>query len=452
MKQEALPLLALPDDVLANVLQRCPPGSIAGFPLPLALAQVRLTGSVDPNWMRPLLHLASKCPAVLRWLSPHLRSIKIGRGGVEVLEATVPQLTRLECLECRSRLSPNQLATLLRLTGLEELDLGSTVVNMRGISGTLPRLRRLRGRALLETDLVHFAPSLQSLAGASIRDVSTMPTSLTRLEVSCFFDSLCPLAHLTGLRELVLHSVYPENLLADLTDLTALTRLEVHVHTRYSKDGGTPKAWEREQHLLGVANALKAAPPGLDICLPPDDLSFIETEDGFQAITLLAPHLVDIGGINVTLDDESDPVPWATLTRLTRLGISLYFWDESHWIQPLSQLPSLRDLEVRLEGSAPDGFGALTQCTRLEVQRVNSATDIAWMRQLTRLQCCRMPGPSFNCLAALPDCITQLELCSGTADQPFSQVTRHLSALEVLAIRWPRDLGQVCDFSELRRF
>ena len=55
------PLLELPDDVLANVLQRCPPGSIAGFPLPLALAQVRVTGSVDPNWVRPLLRVAAKC-------------------------------------------------------------------------------------------------------------------------------------------------------------------------------------------------------------------------------------------------------------------------------------------------------------------------------------------------------------------------------------------------------
>ena len=174
-----------PDDVLANVLQRCPPGSIAGFPLPLALAQVRLTGSVDPNWMWPLLHLASKCPAVLRWLSPHLRSIKIGRGGVKVLEAIVPQLTRLDCLECRSSLSPNQLATLptsltklslsqdkmadgneqqrfcaslLRLTGLEELDLGSVHHGMKRISGSLPRLRRLKMFGRTPEDLGDLCP------------------------------------------------------------------------------------------------------------------------------------------------------------------------------------------------------------------------------------------------------------------------------------------------------
>lgn len=56
------PLLRLPDVVLADILRRCPAGSIAGFHLPLALEQVRLLGTIDPHWLNQLLRACEKFP------------------------------------------------------------------------------------------------------------------------------------------------------------------------------------------------------------------------------------------------------------------------------------------------------------------------------------------------------------------------------------------------------
>ena len=446
------PLLELPDDVLANVLQRCPPGSIAGFPLPLALAQVRVTGSVDNNWLRPLLHLAAKCPAVLNRLTPHLRSIELLESqSTSPLIPIVPFLTRLERLSIDQKVSTVTLnalpcsltklsvrgvdlkggsledasASLLRLTALEELKLGEFPNEARrAVIGSLPRLRRLGYSLGPLTDLGTFAPNLEALEGTLMAvDFGQLPSTLTELRfVERPTGSLLPLTRLTGLKDLSftcfmnIASELPELLRA----LVALTHLEVRDH-------------DTNNRLTELVEALEKGPESPGLCL--DDVK-LDAEP--PALERLFRHLV---GVSIRTGNASSP-PWAALTRVTRLRLDVDGRKDASWILPLSRLPSLRDLQVMLRAEVPAGLGALTQCTRLDLRDIQSTTQLSCLRHLTRLQEChfdaRLP---VECLEALPDSLTKLHVSRirKSPDLPLGAALQHLTALE--------DLG-ICFFSD----
>ena len=472
--EHRFPLLELPDDVLANVLQRCPPGSIAGFPLPLALAQVRLTGSVDPHWVRPLLHVASMCPAVLDRVSRHLRSIELPCGYAETLPVIIPppilsRLSRLERLEHRGGIPLSQLSTLptsltrltvdrvdleggsledlcaslLRLTALEDLDLGE-FPKMAGwtVGGSLPRLRRLECSGRPPGDLGTFAPNLEALdAQLQPQDLEGLPATLVELwtlKKFCHFQgSLLPLTRLSGLKDLALNAGMgiPEELPELLGALAALTRLEV----RGSVDSS---------NLPQLVDALERGPHGLGVCLRD-----VYVDDDSPAVEQLFKQLVEVQRLKT---DCIYLLPWAAFTRLTRLVLEEHRNEDTSWIEPLSELPSLRDLEVRLRGRVPEGFGALTQCTRLELSYVRSAGNLSCLQHLTRLRECKF---GFSCplpvesLLALPDCLTKLNVWDMTVlpDQQLRNALDHLTALEDLEITWREGEDRVCDLSLLKR-
>ena len=458
------PLLELPDVVLANVLQRCPPGSIAGFPLPLALAQVRVTGSVNPHWLRPLLHLASKCPAVLDRLTPHLRSIELLEAqSTNSLIAIAPYLTRLERLSIDQKVSAATLSalptsltklsmrevglegasledlssSLLRLTALEELDLGRFVFDEDWrAGGSLPRLRRLKGSwGMPPKDLGTFAPNLEALESESNpQDLDGLPLSLTKLRFLDYWDpeaSLLPLTRLAGLKDLGLtpYMDIPEELPELLEALTALTRLEIG----HMMDG-----------LPELLEALKNGSEDLGLCLEEVCL-----RDESLAVEQLFGHLVEVK--HLTDNPTLNSLPWAALTRLTRLVLDVDGRKDASWVQPLSQLPRLRDLKVRLKSQVPEGFGALTQCTWLHLREI-SYGDPSCLQHLTRLRKCQLSDSTIECLAALPSCLTQLHM-SGTHKSPqlpLGAALQLLTALEDLHIKWPEGEDRVCDLSPLK--
>ena len=477
---DRFPLLELPDVVLANVLQRCPPGSIAGFPLPLALAQVRVTGSVDPHWVRPLLHLAAKCPAVLDRVSMHLKSIAlVETQSTNPLIPIAPFLTKLERLSIVPRSSTNRLSTfqmsalptcltklsvkgvdlkvssledlsasLLRLTALEDLDLGIfSRVDRWAVGGSLPRLRRLEYNwEMLPRDLGTFAPNLEALeAKLGPKDLEQLPITLTELRFAGGWSSkvsLLPLTRLTGLKDLCLwyNERIPEELPELIEALTALTQLEVLSHVA---EGDLPR----------LVKALERGPKGLGLCLSQLclDVSSLAVERLFQQLERLFRQLV-----HAKIDMRCTylpSLPWAALTRLNRLGLEVDGRKDASWIQPLSQLPSLRELEVKLSGKVPEGFGALAQCTRLELRNIRSTANLFCLQHLTRLQECELADSPVECLAALPDCLTSLHLwgMKQSSDLPLGDALHRLTALEDLHIYWPAGEDRVCDLSPLKR-
>ena len=452
------PLLELPDGVLANVLQRCPPGSIAGFPLPVALAQVRVTGSVDPHWARPLLHAASKCPAVLDHLSRHLRSVDLSLAkSIRELEAVAGRLARLESLTIFTSISESLLAilpmsltslsffaldpappeALLTLTGLEELNLG---FSPRGVlSVPLPRLLRLSSYSSPADDIGLMAPNLEALA-APIEpgQLGTLPLSLTRLNFSEWDNlgqSLLPLTRLTALADLT----FPRALgfVGQLPELVAalvnLTRLEVRGRVTGS-------------NLPELLEALKRGPDSLGLCIL--GLEVGTAEAGSPALKRLFEQLLEVQVIEV---HEPVAFPWASLTRLTRLMVDADGTKDASWIQSLSQLPGLRELEVMLLDMVPEGFGSLTQCTSLMLRNVRLINNLSCLQQLTRLRECSLSSSAAECLAALPDCLTRLYVkdIHGAPCLPFDRAIRHLTALERLGLEQHSDM-RLWDLSLLR--
>ena len=133
--------------------------------------------------------------------------------------------------------------------------------------------------------------------------------------------------------------------------------------------------------------------------------------------------------------------------------------EDASWVQPLSQLPSLRDLEVTLRGQVPEGFDALTKCTRLELSGIGRVAHRSCLRRLTRLRNCIIWDSPIECLAALPDCLTDLYVLNlhKSPDLPLGEALQHLTALEDLIIRYipsePEGAGEdrVCDLSPLKR-
>ena len=468
---DRFPLLGLPDVVLANVLQRCPPGSIAGFPLPLALAQVRLTGSVDPHWARPLMHAASKCPAVLDRLTPHLRSVELLEAqSTNPLIAISPFLTRLERLSIEQKVStatlsalPTSLtklsvwevnlkgallgdlsASLLRLTALEELGLGFLLrVDRWTVGGSLPRLRRLEysgSWGMLPRDLGTFAPNLEALeAWVDPQHIERLPITLTELRFVGDWnpeDSLLPLTRLTGLKDLDLssHMEIPEELPELLEAMTALTQLKV-------------RSQVTNDNLPRLVEALERGPEGLVLCL---DNIYLHASS--SAVERLFRHLVEVESLTT---HNPASLPWAALTRLTRLELVVDGSKDASWVQPLSRLPSLRDLEVRLTGQVPEGFGALTECTRLELSGIESTANLSCLQRMTRLRKCLFRDSLVECLAALPDCLTKVHVVNmhKSPDLPLGAALRHLTALEDLFITcmWPAGEDRACDLSPLKR-
>ena len=463
---DCFPLLELPDDVLANLLQRCPPGSIAGFPLPLALARVRVTGSVDPYWLRPLLHLASKCPAVLDRLTPHLKSIELlETQSTSSLIDIAAFLTRLERLSIDQKVStvmvaalPTSLtklsvwgidlevevgsledlcASLLRLAALEDLDLGIfSGVDRWDVGGSLPRLRRLEfSCGMLPSDLGTFAPNLEALeAGSNPQELDGLPLSLTKLRFLDYWDpedSLLPLTRLTGLKDLGFSddTGIPEELPELLGALTALTQL---VGSQVTND-----------NLHVLVEALERGPGDLVLCLSGIYLHA-------SAVERLSRHLVEVESLTT---DNPASLPWASLTRLTRLGLEVDGRKDASWIEPLSELPSLTDLEVRLNNQVPAGFGALTQCTKLLLWNIRSTANLCCLQRLTRLRECQLLDSSVECIAALPDSLSNL--CTRdmvkSPDLPLGAALQHLTALEDLHIKWPEGEDRVCDLSPLEQ-
>ena len=479
------PLLELPDDVLANVLRRCPPGSIAGFPLPLALAQVRATGSVDPHWLRPLLHLASKWPAVLDRLAPHLQSIELlAAQRTKELEVMAPFLTRLERLTAQSRiplsllpalptsltelkvslfkntsrsscLCPSEVLypSLLRLTALEEL-------KMSGLSGecpldaSLPRLRRLKCLGQPPRGLAAFAPNLEALeTELESEDLELLPSGLTELRIanSDSFRYQLRIAPsqfpCTRLRSLCLpRSIDFAQLPRLVGALSSLTRLELE---GFSTDV-----------VSGLPQLLEALNNGReDLCLCLNRLGLYNRS---KLLERLFRHPVEINGLMTWYPSS---VPWAALTRLTRLELEDYVNEDTSWIEPLSQLPSLRDLEVTLKDWVPDWLGALTQCTSLSLDHdigIDSTANLPCLQRLTRLRKCFSPDwPPVEFLAALPDCLTKLQIYwvgSSTyragefSPDQLGHAIRHLTALEDLAFVLPKEAeGLTSDGSGARR-
>ena len=449
IKESGFPLLELPDDVLANVLQRCPAGSIAGFPLPLVLAQVRVTGSVDPHWLRPLLHLGSKCPAVLDRVSMHLRSIELLEDqSTSSLIAIAPYLTRLERLSIDrgvstvtlsalptglTKLSAREVdlegasledlcASLLRLTALEDLDLG-ILPDIPGwaLGCSLPRLRRLECSGRPPRDLGTFAPNLEAFeANLESEDLQQLPITLTRLMMfqwpTQFAGSLLPLTRLTGLKDLGLPS-------------GALVASELPEVLRRLKDLKRIEIWDHltSDNLPQLLDALDKGPEDLGLCL-----NYVTLYDSSPALERLFGHLVEVKKLKTNIPAS---LPWAALTRLTRLMLEVDGRKDASWIQPLSQLPSLRELEVKLSQKVPEGFDALTQCTRLELVAPDNTDNLSCLRRLTRLRECRCS--CLDNLAVLPACLVKLDLLEiPIAVDPstvlLTKALQHLTALEEL--------------------
>ena len=455
-------LLELPDDVLANVLQRCPAGSIAGFPLPVALAQVRVTGSVDDSWQRPLAYLAARCPAVLNRVSPHLRSIGLlGLLSTKEREVMATKMTCLESLSARMlppylfpslptsltklrvpqyksssfydlRSSEVHFTSLLRLTALEELE----VTGLSGecpLGASLPCLRRLKCLRRPPSNLGTFAPNLEVLeAQVESEDVELLPSGLTELRITdyrrktiTFFQFPC-----TRLRSLGFYESIGNAELPGLVGvLTGLTRLEMRTITNRdlpqlveALDNGREDLglFVRSAMLYGSSSALKR----------------------------LFGHLVEVKSLT---NDNPASLPWGALTRLTRLVLEVDGRKDASWVQPLSQLPSLRDLEVELRGQVPAGFGALTQCTRLKLKAISNA-NLSCLQRLTRLRECSFSKSAVECLEALPDSLTMLAMsdCEISPDQ-LGPAIRHLTALEDLSVSLPKGAEGELDLSSLRR-
>ena len=484
------PLLDLPDAALASILSRLPGGSVAGFPLPLVLAQVRLTGSVDPNWLGPLLHVATRCPTVLGRLARDLREIPIQSTEaiesflerpiqstevpcIKKLRGVAGQLTRLEALRVDhfnasllmelptglTRLSFGHVigqrpvdwlsSPLARLTKLEELELdslfskgGAYYKSHWSLGACCPQLRRLRC-SQPPLDAEEALPNLLDLeAHLESKDLPRLrlPKSLTRLfccESSSALSSLAALSGLVNLRDLGFHCKINEAELPDLLGaLTGLTRLEL---------GGIWKV----QHLNYLVEALERGPKDLGLWL-----SDLDLQSSYPTLDRLFRHLVE-----AEMWLTSVQVPWATLTRLTRLALRVDGNQNPSWIQALSQLPSLGDLNLTLTGQIPAGLKLLTQCTTLKLEKTRSTANLSELRGLTRLREVYTRDSRLDCVAWLPDCLTLL--VSSVSDSfirsygwwgtSTDRAIQRLTALERLSLSWPEYVDEVVDLSPLKR-
>ena len=460
-------LFALPEHILANILRRC--ATIGGLPVTVALAQLRLTGSMDPNWLLPLLHLATRCPALRGRLTRHLRSIELLSGYNESLEALVPQLTRLESLTSEGPLSSSLLASLpvsltrlslgcdgasnlpaslARLTALEELELDFDLP--LGIWGpmaysSLPTLRRLSCKSLpMGLHIGILAPNLEALdIKSSMMQfglIAHLPLSTTRLHLGphdLHPGPLLALTRLSGLRDLALPSAtsHLAELPAIVAGLPALSRL--HIASIPSEDV-----------LLKLVEALERLPNGqLGIRL---FSGHINTAPG--GLERLLPSLLE-AGFN---DGACDNLAWQTMTRLTRLQLHCGVLRASG-IQGVTRLaPGLRELDIEAWGSVPNELGALTRITRLHLERVCrpfESAKVSCLQRLARLRTCKCHHVPVECLKVLPDSLTKLALLVNQTlpALPLGEALQHLTALEELVLRWPEGEDRVCDLSPLQR-
>ena len=445
------PLLELPDDVLANIFQRCPPGSIAGFPLQLALVQVRLTGSVDPNWAWALTRLAARSPAVRQRLSRHLRSV--GPSQTHDLEVVAPHLTALEELDVGANIPLSLLAelptsltklcgvnleggthealclSLLRLTALEELKLRFICRDDDwDVGGTLPRLRRLALSVSVPNDLALFAPNLEALNARLLpEDLPRLPVGLTSLEVFHELEmSLMPLTRLSGLRKLSVSSDFAD---AELEDLFAVLTTLTSLKLQWDFDDDELLS---EIRLEALSEALATLPERLDISIWPNPV--IEVNDGFASLQRLSRNLVSIEGFSI---HDFESFPSAHLTRLTKLDVGVENAIDPDWVQALSRLPRIVDLDITVEdGQLPAGLQALTQVTRLSLSRIKGTANLSSLKHLTRLQRFSCRESPVQCLAALPDCLTSLKVQSCPGTHEINRALERLTALEKLEIGW----------------
>ena len=461
---DRFPLLDLPASALTNVLQRCPSGSIAGFSLPLALAQIRLTGSVDPHWLRPLLHVAAKSPAVIRRISPHLRSLELMCGTTKDLEVVLPQLTRLESLSANSDIPeatmavlPTTLtrlerillflastsadahaASLLRLTALEDLRLRIFPKQTEwAVGGSLPRLRRLQCSGRLPSDFPTFAPNLEALeAWCDPKDLDRLPRTLTRLVpiMDHFWLVASSDLHggpLAGLRELSLPDGFKLSQLPKLLGgLRHLTLLEMR--------GPQDKTYKVPELLEG----LESGPKDLGVRLGPLSLGM-----PVRAVKRFIPHLVDPRSLP---RDRPDFVPWTAISRITPLSLEVDGIRDPGWIPSLTP----GDLDISLIDQVPAWFGDVARCTRLTLSDVESTANLACLQHLTRLKEVKCDMSPIECIRALPGHqLTRLQVSSSESspDLPLDRALQHLSNLEHLEIDWPEDEDRVCDLSPLKR-
>ena len=337
-------------------------------------------------------------------------------------------------------LEPGALRTffrsLLRLTRLEELHLGAFPwFGDWALGGSLPRLRRLECSGRLPRHLAVVAPNLEVLIGdCRLRGLDQLPSGLSELRFADFWSGidmpLLRLTRLTGLRDLGLprdidFTELPELLAA----LTILTRLEIRAQV---EDGDLPQLME----------ALRRAPVGLGLFV-----HSIYLGSSSPAVEQLFGHLVE--GTSIVLRDPTS-APWAALTRATRLMKGLEAnKDSASYIQTLPQLPSLRDLSLRLQNRVPTGIGSLIQCTNLNMMDAKRTASLSCIQQLVRLKQCTCTRPQ---MSFLPSSITRLSVFGPKpAFLPFGTTARHLTALESLELGWPTGDNRVCDLSPLSR-
>ena len=436
---------------------------MAGFPLALVLAQVRVTGSVDPHWVRPLVHLAARCPVVLGRLARDLRSIPEFLGysdWPENLIRVVPQLGRLRsCPDlpsdaCLSAL-PNSLtelslkewfhdaallASLQRFTNLEDLDLNTSSDVDWSLGIDLPNLLQLRcSRPPL--DLGQAVPNLMVLQSElEVRDMPNVRllSSLTQLVCFSYPGPLSLLSGLVGIRRLALSEDVDWSELPDLlAALTRLTWLQLH-------------AEGKDKHLDYLAKALARGAKDLELHLYGMNWSSATQLERFFG------HLVDTGMVmpsNVSF-------PLAALTRLTSLELEVERRNDSSWVKALSQLPALRELRLKLHGHIPAGLGALTQCRELHLRDVRIEANLIELKRLRQLHSFSCWGSPVDCLAFLPDNLESLSVDDACFASyrcpPIGPAVQCLTSLEYLSLAIPWGSLQVpvrtvLELSPLRR-
>lgn len=469
-------LSRLPDDLLLEILVRT--GPVDTFPL--ALAKVRLTGSVDPLWARPLLHLASRCPALCQRVIRHVRSLRIPLEPSMDMLSILPLLSRLEQLDSRNIRFPDvdfeaagltslslcvdnkqPIVWLPRLTALEELDLyvsppkplelpGASdqtafQICMPSIDCELPRLRWLSVHGARVDSLDLLAPSLKSLDAALERGhLSSLPTSLTelRLQDPGFMlhghdEDLASLTRLAELRALSL----PRSGYAYYTLQNVFSVLQRLTWLRIADIRAVPQE---------VIATLDRARPDLAV-----SIGRIEYAGSPQTnLGLLLRHVVEVDSIHPMF---SSHVAWHELTRLTRVGLIEHANGLGRrWFQALRHLTALESVGLKVNKDVSPRVAAMTQCTGLTLlgdrRGKFSTPDLGHFTQLREL-CTSGQGLSSDALAALPSSLTLLRTVhksQGTGPvPPLAQAIQHLTALEDLDLQL--DLLADWDLSPLQR-
>ena len=483
LQQEmAFPLLSLPDEVVIDILDRCPQGSIC-FSLPLALAQVRLTGTVDPTWLRPLLRASARSPSVRQKLVQHLRTVRALPDAEKELDALLPllgglrsfeapdweipgevlhrlplTLTRLVFNDIRySRKTSNSLLSTQRILALEELEppTGITCVES-GISRRDFQLFRLR-RAICSGDktleLISLAPRLEALKVSEFDAehavlLAPLAGTLTSLSLSCecatdVIDITPVLDQLTGLEHLRLSSedgslVHLDNFGNALSQgLAQLSRLEISGPIAPRSD------------LVDLARAFKKGMSerqrDLDLCI--SGIEMITTPDDNS--NFLLEHLVDLGlYFRFSLADNS----WRSLTRLTRLDTTDFFDVSMPGSDKLPLLTALQ--ELNLSDPCPlDKIQGLTDLTSLRVPAFSRGPGgRATCRPLRKLKTLVCQGPlDAEVLSSLPVGVTKLDMgtiCS--TDSVSTRCIQHLTALQDLRMRSANGDQRATDLSAFR--